>query len=748
MNLRRRLDHCLILACAIGMASMSATAVQAPERPWMNTALSPDQRAALLLKAMTQDEKFRLIRSDFGEANNGRPMPVGALNSAGYVPAISRLGLPALQESDAGLGVARPDLNGKGATALPSGLATAASFDPQLAYAGGAMIGSEARRRGFNVLLAGGVDLERDPRNGRNFEYAGEDPLLAGTIVGHAVQGVQSQQVIVTVKHYALNALETGRTTLSAQIDPKAARESDLLAFEIAIGIGHPGAVMCAYNRVNAVYACENDWLLNQVLKHDWAYPGFVMSDWGAVHSAGKAVLAGLDQESAGESFDQTVYFDKPLRAAVASGEVPQARIDDMVRRILRSMFAVGVIDHPSKQGPLDYAADGAVAQRAEEAGAVLLRNEHDLLPLSSKLASIAVIGGHADLGVLSGGGSSAVTPPDGNATNELPPPQAWPGPRFYQPSPPLAAISRRVHGKVQFNDGRDIAAAAQLAAHSDVAVVFVEQWSAESFDWPHMTVPDSQDALVAAVAKANLHTIVVLENNGPLSMPWLGQVGAVMEAWYPGARGGEAIARLLFGEVAPAGRLPMSWTRDESQLPRPQIPGAGFTPIGLMPQGQPADSVDYNIEGADVGYRWFQRRGIEPLFAFGYGLSYTQFGYDKLQVQWKSGRLVASFDVRNQGKRDGVDVPQLYVTMPGTRQTRRLVGWSRVSLKAGETRHVEIVADPRILANYDSATHAWLRPAGRYQLQLGHSSSSFEGSSNIELPAGQCATNACRMLP
>ena len=748
MNLRCRLDHCLTLACAIGMASMAATAVQAPERPWMNTSLSPDQRAELVLKAMTQDEKFRLIRSDFGEANNGRPMPVGALNSAGYVPAISRLGLPALQESDAGLGIARPDLNGKGATSLPSGLATAASFDPQLAYAGGAMIGGEARRRGFNVLLAGGLDLERDPRNGRNFEYAGEDPMLAGTIVGHAVQGVQSQQVIATVKHFALNALETGRHTLSAQIDPKAAHESDLLAFEIAIGIGHPGAVMCAYNRVNAVYACENDWLLNQVLKHDWAYPGFVMSDWGAVYSAGKAVLAGLDQESAGESIDQTVNFDKPLRAAVASGEVPQARIDDMVRRILRSMFAVGVIDHPSKQGSLDYAADGSVAQRAEEAGAVLLRNEHDLLPLSPRLASIAVIGGHADLGVLSGGGSSAVTPPDGNATNELPPPQAWPGPRFYQPSPPLAAISRRVHGKVQYNDGRDIAAAAQLAAHSDVAVVFVEQWSAESFDWPHMTVPDNQDALVAAVAKANPHTIVVLENNGPLSMPWLGQVGAVLEAWYPGARGGEAITRLLFGEMAPSGRLPMSWPRDESQLPRPQIPDAGFTPIGLMPQGQPADSVDYNIEGADVGYRWFQRRGIEPLFAFGYGLSYTHFGYDKLQVQWKSGRLVASFDVSNQGKRDGVDVPQLYVTLPGTGQTRRLVGWSRVSLKAGETRHVEIAADPHILANYDSATHAWLRPAGHYQLQLGHSSSSFEGNSSIELQAGQCATNACRMLP
>jgi beta-glucosidase len=294
------------------------------------------------------------------------------------------------------------------------------------------------------------------------------------------------------------------------------------------------------------------------------------------------------------------------------------------------------------------------------------------------------------------------------------------------------------VQGKAQFTDGRDIAAAVQLAAHSDVAVVFVEQWAAESFDLPYMTLPNHQDALVAAVAKANPHTIVVLENNGPVHMPWLGQVGAVLEAWYPGAAGGEAITRLLFGEVAPSGRLPISWPRDESQLPRPQIPGAGMAAIGVPPQGQPADSVDYNIEGADVGYRWFQRRGIEPLFPFGHGLTYTHFGYDKLQEQWKDGRLIVAFDVSNRGQRAGTDVPQLYVTLPGSGQTRRLAGWSRVSLKAGETRHVEITADPRILASYAPAQHAWQRAAGAYQVQLGHSASSFEGSAMINLPAGR----------
>jgi len=710
-------------ACAAGTAGNTA-------RPWMNPHLSPDQRATLVLKAMTQDEKFQLISTQFGDTQNGHTMSPGALGSAGYDPAIKRLGLPALQESDAGLGVAKPLK--LGATALPSGLATAASFDPALAYAGGAMIGSEAHRRGFNVMLAGGADLVRDPRNGRNFEYAGEDPLLAGLIVGNAIAGVQSQHVLSTIKHYAINDLETARMTLSADIDPAAARESDLLAFEIAIDTGHPGSVMCSYNRVNSIYACENGWLLNTVLKHDWHYPGFVMSDWGAVHSAAKAALAGLDQESAGETFDPEVYFDQPLRAAVASGQVTQSRIDDMVRRILRSLFADGVVDHPAKQAPIDFATDKKVAQRTEEAAAVLLRNENALLPLSAS-QSVAVIGGHADKGVLTGGGSSAVQSPEGNAVPGLPP-TAWPGPRIYQPSAPLAAIRHRAHGKVRYADGKDVAAATQLAAHSDVAVVFVEQWSAESFDSPHLTLPGNQDALVAAVAKANPHTIVVLENNGPVAMPWLDQVGAVLEAWYPGAAGGKAIARLLYGEVDPAGRLPVSWPRNEAQLPRPQIPGAGLAAIGLPPQGQPAEHVDYNIEGADVGYRWYQRKGIQPLFPFGYGLSYTHFAYSDFQPRIDHGRVLASFTVTNRGLRNGVDVPQLYATLPGSGNTRRLTGWCRVNLKPGQSAHLEVVADPRLLANFDGADQHWQRPAGSYLLQLGHSATLIQGQGSVTL--------------
>jgi beta-glucosidase len=698
--------------------------------PWSNRALSADARASLVEKELTQDEKFQLIRSYFGDKTNGATPPTAALGSAGYVPAIPRLGIPAIQETDAGLGVTRPGASGTGATALPAGLATAASWDPDLAYDGGAMIGQQARRKGFSVLLAGGINLVRDPRNGRNFEYAGEDPLLAGVMVGHTIRGVQDQKIISTIKHYALNALESGRMTISADLNEQAMREADLLAFEIAIGIGDPGSVMCAYNRINGVYACENDFLMNKVLKGDWGYKGYVMSDWGAVHSAAPAVMAGLDQESAGEVFDAQVFFDKPLRAAVSAGQVPQSRLDDMVHRILRTMFAKGIIDDPVKPAKIDYDADGLVSRRLAEAGAVLLRNQDEILPLSRKLKSIAVIGAHADVGVLTGGGSSSVTSPSGNPVPGLSP-QEWPGPVRYQPSSPLKAIQALSGGRVQYADGTDVVAAAKLAGGADVAIVFAQQWAAESFDRPDMLLPDNQDALIAAIAKANPHTVVVLENNGPVHMPWLGDVGAVLESWYPGARGGEAIARLLFGEVAPSGRLPLTWPKDESQLPHPAIAGAG-----LPPNGQPAEKVDYNIEGADVGYRWFEKKKLEPLFPFGYGLTYTRFAYSQPKAHvGKDGKLTIAFEVRNVGLRDGTDVPQVYVNLPDATQPRRLIGWSRLTLGAGQSKHVEVVADPRLLARFDTTRNGWHVAAGNYSIHLGHSATALDGETGVSLP-------------
>lgn len=715
----------LLLAGAAALLAAPALAQTAPQpaaQPWMNPALSPDERARLLDKELTLDERIGLVHGPMAMTLFGMKLPDGAIGSAGYIHGIARLGVPALQESDASLGVANPGnvRPGDGATPLPSGLAVAATFDPDAAYAGGAMIGHEAWSKGLNVLLGGGVDLVRDPRNGRNFEYYSEDPLLSGTMAGEAIRGTQDQHVVSTIKHFALNDQETGRNILNARIDEAAARESDLLAFEIAIEHGHPGSVMCSYNRLNGAYACENDPLLNRTLKGDWAYPGWVMSDWGAVHSLGAAVN-GLDQES-GEQLDKQVFFNAPLKAAVTSGQIPAARLADMDRRILRSMFAEGLFDHPAAKTDLDYAADAAVAKRAAEEGIVLLSNPNGALPLAKTAKSILVIGGNADIGVLSGGGSSQVIPVGGAARTI---PLGGDGLagllsfEVFDRSSPLAAIRAKAPGaKVTFDTGHYPSAAAALAAKADVVVVFANQWMSEALDAPDLTLPDGQDALIDAVTKANPHTIVVLQTGGPVLTPWRDQAAAVVEAWYSGAKGGEAIADVLFGDTNPSGRLPVSFPASVDQLPRPQIPGWG------LPDGTEFD-VDYP-EGSTVGYRWYAAKGLKPLYPFGYGLSYTSFSYAGLKVA--GGKtLSVSFDVTNTGARAGADSPQVYLTDAAGKAEVRLIGFQRVNLQPGETKHVTLTADPRLLADFDAAGHQWKIAGGAYHVAVGASSADFK---------------------
>ncbi|RYZ87161.1 MAG: glycoside hydrolase family 3 protein, partial [Moraxellaceae bacterium] len=348
----------LAIACALSAvmpmhtsAESSAKAKSSVEaaKPWMNTKLNADQRAELILKELTLDEKIKLVFGHFGTNmpwKNIPQIPAAIPDSAGYVEGVPRLGIPNLYETDAGIGVATQiTKTPRERTALPSGIATAATWNLDLAYKGGAMIGSEARASGFNVMLAGGVNLLREPRNGRNFEYAGEDPLLAGYIVAEQIRGIQSNHVVSTLKHFAFNNQETGRFYLNAKIDDVSARMSDLLALQFALERSNPGSVMCAYNRFNGAYACENAYLLNEVLKGDWGFKGWVMSDWGAAHSTVPAALNGLDQES-GWGFDETPYFSNALREAVENGWVPQTRMDDMVRRILRGMFDNGLFEH------------------------------------------------------------------------------------------------------------------------------------------------------------------------------------------------------------------------------------------------------------------------------------------------------------------------------------------------------------------------------------------------------------------
>jgi beta-glucosidase len=713
-----------------------AVTAKAQDLPWSDPSLPAAQRAQMAVAQMTQEEKLSLVHGVIAARWGGKPKPDASIGSAGYIPGIPRLGIPALQETDAELGVANPGnvRPGDTATAMPSDLALASTWDVRVARLQGQTVAMEARAKGFNVLLGGAANLIRDPRGGRNFEYFSEDPLLTGLMAGSVIDGAQSRQMISTIKHFALNAQETDRVVLNARIEEAAMRESDLLAFEIAIERGRPGAVMCAYNQVNGRYACENDWLLNQVLKADWRYPYFVMSDWGAVHSTARSAMAGLDQES-GEQLDTQNFFEAPLARAVADGEVPQARLDDMARRILTSIFAHGLAGKTSASDPVDFASSDGTALAVSREGAVLLRNQ-GLLPLSADVRRLVVIGAHADRGAPSGGGSSQVVPRGGIAAKE---PLGKNRAMIFDPGPPLEAIRRQFpRARVDFDDGSSPARAAKAAADADAVILFVDQWMTETADADNLELPGGQDRLVDAVARANPRTAVVLETGGPVLMPWLDRTAAVLEAWYPGQMGGEAIAEILSGAVNPSGRLPVTFPVSEAQLPHPKIQGdPRGAPIGPVGRGGRYGAIFTAMydEGAAVGYKWFFERAKRPLFPFGFGLSYTTFALSDLSANVSGATVTASVTVRNSGERAGAATPEFYVSGPkGVNIPLRLVGWERMDLEPSEERQATVSIDPRLLATFDEAARKWRIQPGAYQLTAGFDSERRGLAASFEL--------------
>jgi beta-glucosidase len=709
--------------------------------PWMNSSLSPDQRADMVVKEMTLDEKITLLHGT-GHPGLGPMSPLSSASNggAGYVVGIPRLGIPGIQMSDAAYGVRSSGQNGRYSTALPCTLAAAASWDPEAAYAYGGLIGRELRAQGFNMSLGGGVDLTREPRNGRNFEYLGEDPILAGTLVGQVIKGTQDQHVLGDIKHYALNDQESGRNAVNVNIDERSMRETDLLAFEIGIREGNPAGVMCSYNRVNGDYACENQYLLIDVLKSQWKYSGFVLSDWGGAHSIAKASAAGMDHEEPNEFF-----YGDALKKAVEAGQVPMSEVDDHVHRMVRAMFATGVIDDPPQKSVVDVMAGFAIAQHIEEQSIVLLKNEKQQLPLdASKVKSIALIGGHADVGMLSGGGSAQVDPPGGNAI--MPPGKGatrWGSPVWF-PTSPLKSIRAKAPGvKVEFDPGTDLNSAAALAKGADVAIVFVSKWESEGRDSDNLSLPDNQDDLVAKVAAANPNTIVVLETGNPVVMPWVDQVNAVLEAWFAGSSGSDALANILFGEVNPSAKLPITFPRSESDLPHLTIvkPPPFNEPPPRDPegwkkrlQGLPAFQTNYD-EGLKVGYKWYDAEKKPVLFAFGHGLSYTTYAYSNLKVT-AGDHVGVSFTVKNTGGRAGTEIAQVYAGLPASagEPPKRLVGWSRVKLNPGESKDVTVELEPLFLSMFDTAYHAWVRAPGDYTILVGGSSESLPLRGSVSL--------------
>ena len=703
---------------------------QKPNFPWMDRTLTPDERANMVLSRMTLDEKMDLVHGN-GMPGWGPNRPNYYLGNggAGFVLGVPRLGIPMIQMSDASYGVRSSAENGRYSTALPSALASASSWDPEAACAYGALIGRELRAQGYNMTLGGGTNITREPRNGRTFEYLGEDPILAGTLAGNRIRCEQAQHVIGDIKHYVANDQESGRNEVNVIIDKRALHETDLLAFQIGVGIGNPGAVMCSYNAINGDFVCENKYLLTDVLKTEWKYPGFVVSDWGGTHSTVKASHAGLDNE---EPLDD--FFGAKLKAAVESGEVSMAELDEHVRRILRSEFLSGIVDYPAKKSVVDVEGGFEVARTLAEQSSVLLKNDKNVLPLDrSKVKSIAILGFNADKGMISGGGSAQVDPPGSTAPEWLS--------HVWFPTSPLKAVKAKApSADVKFDSGKDPAAAAALAKSSDVAIVFAHQWISEGMDLPNLSLPDNQDALIEAVAAANPRTIVVLETGTAVTMPWIDKVSGVLEVWYAGSKGADAVANILFGDVNPSAKLPMTFPVSVNDLPHTTVVQppptakeivAGFHTVLT----KPTFDVHYE-EGLKVGYKWYDAENKEPLFPFGHGLSYTTYAYSGLKATASGHNVTVSVAVKNTGKRAGKEIVQVYATLPaGTGEPpKRLIGWEKVQLAPGESKTVNLTIDPLYLSIFNEGKNSFEMAGGDYKIWAGASSRSLPLSETVKI--------------
>ncbi|MGW3964426.1 glycoside hydrolase family 3 C-terminal domain-containing protein [Amycolatopsis sp. NPDC005003] len=658
--------------------SLAAPAV-AEAQPWRDARRSPDSRAAELVAAMTLDEKISQLHLQ-PDAEHQR-----------FVPPIPRLGVPGFRIANgpAGMGPA-DDKPQKPATALPATMALASTFDTGLARRYGRLIGSETRALAHHVSEAPDINIARVPRNGRTFEGMGEDPFLVGALAAADIRGIQENGTIAEVKHYAANNQETNRHGVDERIDERTLNEIYLPHFERAVTEGRAGSVMCAFPKVNGVFMCENPALLQGKLRDDWGFRGFVQSDWGAAHSTVGSANAGMNLEM----IDGTWYGEK-LKQAVLAGQVTEKRVDELLLPRFRTMFAFGQFDHPPVLSPLPTAQHDAAAKEFAERGMVLLRNEHAQLPLDASVKSIALIGPFATKAKTGGGGSSAVIP---TSTVD-----------------PLPGLKQRVPGAVvTLDDGSDVARAAALARTAEVSVVMVGDNETEGKDRPSLALEGTQDALVAAVAEANPHTVVVVKSGGPVLMPWASRVPAILQAWYPGQQDGAAVAGVLFGDVNPSAKLPITFPAAEAD-----------TPANTPARFPGVDGVATYSEGLQVGYRWFDAQGRAPLFPFGHGLSYTTFAYSGLSVRTDGAGATATFTVRNTGSRAGAEVAQLYLGFPAAagEPPRQLKGFERVSLAPGASRRVTIRLDARAFSVWDTVRHAWQPARGAFTVSVGGSS-------------------------
>ncbi len=708
-------------------AAQAAGSAHPASCTWMKASLSANARATMLLHAMSLSEKVAMTYQKYSILNH--------YGAAGYIPGVPSLCLPDLVFNDAGQGVADTQT---GTTAFPAPIAQSSSWDPQLQDEFGRALGQEARGKGIDVQLAPGIETDRVPMNGRNWEYMGEDPFLSGQGAAAEVRGVQSQHVIVTLKHFIANSQETDRgnalfgsstfQTDSSDVDPRTLEEMYAAQYDIAIRQGGAMGVMCSYNRINSVYSCQNARTLG-MLDKQFGFRGFVVSDWGATHSTASSAKAGLNIEM---NSTPGVYFGPALEAAVQAGEVPMSTLNGMVLRILRAMFQVGVFDHPPASQPaasratVSTPAHVSLARRISEEGTVLLKNENHVLPLRGRHRTIAVIGPAA-------GQAGAENEYNGQGSGHVPL-----GGSVAGVVSPLQAISRRAaaqQDRLVYADGSDTPLAVSVAKTARVAVVFAGDSETEGIDRSNLTLrggtcslftgctppPVDQNALIAKVAAANPDTVVVLNTGGPVLMPWVDHVKGIFEAWYPGQQDGNAIAPLLFGDVDPSGHLPETFPAAMRDLP---IRSTAQWP-GVTKPGDIVGPHSLYSERLLVGYRWYETERIRPLFPFGYGLSYTTFRFSRMRLSATRAGVSVTFTLSNTGHRTGADVAQVYVGDPraAAEPVRQLKGYQRVSLRAGQSKRVTISLNQVSFAHWSNRANTWVVAPGSYAIYVGDSS-------------------------
>ncbi|MFE9691863.1 beta-glucosidase [Micromonospora sp. NPDC005806] len=723
---------CLAVTAAV-VTGVTAPSSAATDLPWMNPSAAPAVRADLLVDAMTLDQKIQQIAMNPVENRN---IPGCGFSRQGrHVEGIPELAIPTLRMTNGPFG-GGDCLVAPTSTGLTSALSVASSWDPAVSTAWGDILGEETRASAHNVLLTPGINLGRIANAGRNFEYFGEDPYLAGVMSVAQVNAVQAHGVQSVAKHYAANEQETQRQRMDTIVDDRTMHELYLLPFEMTIQDANLASVMCSYPHLNGVYACENTKLLTDWLRGDLGFEGYVMSDRGATHSTAPAIKAGLDLEFASPRW----FTPELINAALDAGEIAMDDIDQMLRRRYTVMFRLGQFDDPiNSLTPIDFDTNGQRVRELGEQGTVLLKNENRTLPLDAKsLDSVALIGtktfageakfnsqGPSDTIVVTA--PYTVTPKEGleNALDAL-----------------------GSDATVTYNNGTDVAAATALAAESDVAIVMVGDISREGVDRSTLSLPTTdgvdQNALVSAVASANPNTVVVLKNGGPVLLPWLDKVPSLLEAWYPAQEDGNVVANTLFGIANPSGKLPISFPTKERE-------GANATAEqwpGVDPDGDGNLTATYR-EGLEMGYRWYDANDTKPTFPFGFGLSYTDFEISKLvttpQTTDGTKPIKVQFFVENTGDVAGAEVAQVYLGLPSGagEPSKRLVAFEKVWLQPGEKKRVELTIDPAAsnhpLSVWDTTSDAWATVDGNYRIYLGNSSTSLPltGSVTVRTPPG-----------